>query len=79
MRRGVRCCGWREGRGMRKSRTVTVNSVALMRGCRLVVKVRVTRLRELKLRIWLAKQLIRLAARVLNCGMTLGFEEDGEE
>jgi len=50
-----------------------------MRGSRLVVKVRVTRLRELKLRIWLAKGLIRLAARVLNCGMTLGFEEDGEE
>lgn len=60
-------------------KTVTVNSVALMRGCRLVVKVRVTRLRELRLRIWLAKGLIRLAARVLNCGMTLGFEEDGEE
>jgi len=46
-----------------------VDAVKQMQG--ITIKVKFCRSRELRVRIWIAEQILRLAARVLNCDIKL--------
>ena len=51
-----------------------IDVVKMMKQAELKITFHIKRLKELRLRIWIGTQLIKLASKIINCGIK--FEKD---